>query len=256
MREVDDFTKNIVFLQLKTLILVQLKHVMTGEKTIVERKAPESKQEDNCSNGSSREADAANAQKSPSGKGKFGAGMAAGFAAAGMAAGTVSAAGVAGYAVGASQPFQEMAREVASDLGFNTSHGPNLSEPLHEQPEEPLEELVPEIATLVDDNVVEEVAVEADAEEGEIDTMVLEEVVDEELVLEEDVAVEEPIMEETLPCVAVEEELAEPSCDSVDDVDMELEDTSVEDISTDPLASNFIDPDIPIDNNMNMSDFI
>ena len=243
-------------MQLKTLILVQLKHVMSGEKTIVDRKAPESRQEGNCSNASPREADTANAKKSPSGKGKFGAGMAAGFAATGVAAGTVSAAGVAGYAVGASQPFQEMAREVASDLGFNTAHGPNLPEPLQEQPEEPLEELVPEIVIPVDENVVEEVPVEADTEEGEVDTVVLEEVVDEELVMEEDVAVEEPIMEEILPCVAVEEELAEPSCDSVDDGDMELEDTSVEDVSTDPLASNFIDPDIPIDNNMNMSDFI
>ena len=229
---------------------------MTGEKRTGEENALKDKQENNNRNGSPREDAAANTKGTPSGKGKVGAGVAIGFGAAGVAAGTVSAAGMAGYAVGASQPFQEFAKEVASDLGFNTAHGPNLPEPLQEQPEEPLEELVPEVVIPVDENVVEEVAVEADTEEGEIDTVGLEEVVDEELVMEEEVAVEEPIMEEILPCVAVEEELAEPSCDSVDDGDMELEDTSVEDISTDPLASNFIDPDIPIDNNMNMSDFI
>ena len=84
--------------------------------------------------------------------------MAIGFGAAGVAAGTVAAAGVAGYAVGASQPFHEFAEEVVSDLGYG--HPKETIQP--EVLQEPLEKPDPETAIHVDDKVYEDSAVAAE----------------------------------------------------------------------------------------------
>jgi hypothetical protein len=243
LREGENFAKNIVFLHLKMLIFIK---VMTGEKKSVEKNTPKSKQETNNCNGSHCEA-AANTKDTPSSKGEVGAGVAIGFGAAGAAAGTVSAAGVAGYAVGASQPFQEMAREVASDLGFG--HTEEAIQP--EVLQEPLQENYSEVTIKVEDNLSENLVV---ATEDELNAVVLDgELVEnldenEEVVIEEEIPTEEVIVEDA-PVFEVEEELAEPICDTMDDA-------MAEDLSIDPLASNFMDSNIPIDNNMDMSDFI
>ena len=229
---------------------------MTGEKKTVEENTPKSKPENNNSNGSPREEAAANTKGTPSGKRKSGAGVAIGFGAAGVAAGTVAAAGVAGYAVGASQPFHEFAEGVVSDLGYG--HPKETIQP--EVLQEPLEEPDPETAIHVDDKVYEDSAVAAETGD-ELDVVILNgELIEnmedsEEEIAEVEIPVEEVIVEDSSAC-EVEEELADPTCDTMGDAEMEPEDASVEDISTDPLASNFIDPNIPIDNNMDMSDFI
>lgn len=220
-----------------------------SDKTVMDHNAPKNKQKGSGNKGTHKEADA---QEKKRGNGKFGAGIAVGVGASGVAAGTVAAAGVAGYAVGASQPFQEFAKEVIDDMGFNSPHeaAPSAALPVDLEEQESVDHPV------VEEIVAEDWVVETE-EEGEPEMLLhdAEGVEIEELVAEEEYPMEEAIVEEPLP-YEEEEVIAEPSCEPMDDVEMEPNEALEVDSNTDPLADNFIDPNIPIDNDMDMSEFI
>lgn len=137
-------------------------------------------------------------------------------------------------------------------MGFNSPHeaAPSAALPVDLEEQESVDHPV------VEEIVAEDWVVETE-EEGEPEMLLhdAEGVEIEELVAEEEYPMEEAIVEEPLP-YEEEEVIAEPSCEPMDDVEMEPNEALEVDSNTDPLADNFIDPNIPIDNDMDMSEFI